>query len=62
MFLADKDPFSNPDDVYDFVNNIEKKETYINLEFIENYNHVDFLWSNDAIFDIYPKIMQFLEE
>ena len=60
MFLADKDPFSNPDDVYDFVDKIEKKDEYVKFEFIENYNHIDFLWAENAKEFVYPKIIEFL--
>ena len=60
MFLADKDPFSNPNDVYDFVDKIENKDKCVKLEFIENYNHVDFLWAENAKEFVYPKILEFL--
>ena len=61
LFTSDSDPFSNPIDVKETVDKIKNKNL-IQMPFMENYNHVDFLWSNDAILDIYPKIIQFLDE
>jgi pimeloyl-ACP methyl ester carboxylesterase len=61
LFTSDSDPFSNPIDIKETVDKIKNKHL-IQIPFMENYNHVDFLWSNDAILDIYPKIIQFLDE
>ncbi len=61
LFTSDVDPFSNPIDVKETVDKIKNKHL-IQIPFIENYNHIDFLWSFDAVNDIYPKIIHFLNQ
>ena len=61
LFTSDVDPFSNPIDVKETVDKIKNKHL-IQIPFVENYNHIDFLWSFDAVNDIYPKIIHFLNQ
>ena len=60
MTISDADPFSNPQDVLEFINNIEDKNV-VNLLSLSNYNHIDYFWADSAIKDIFPKVIDFLE-
>ena len=60
MTISDADPFSNPQDVLEFINNIEDKNI-VNLLSLSNYNHIDYFWADSAIKDIFPKVIDFLE-
>lgn len=61
MTISDADPYSNPQDTLDFVNIIEDKKV---VEFINvtNYNHIDYLYADSAIVEIFPNIFNFLEK
>ena len=60
LYTSDKDPFSNIDDLNHLVKYLNKK--YVDIRRMKNYNHMDFLWSEDAKDDIYIPIIQFLKE
>jgi len=60
MTISDADPFSNPQDVLEFINNIEDKNV-VNLLSLSNYNHIDYFWADSAIEDVFPKVLEFLE-
>ena len=59
LYISDKDPFSNLDDLnhlFKYLNNSNVK-----IKKMENYNHLDFLWSDDAKADIYDEIVKVLD-
>ena len=58
--ISNADPFCNPKDTLEFVNRIENKDIVKVLN-MENYNHLDYLWAEDAVVDLYPKIFEFLQ-
>ena len=60
LYTSDKDPFSNIDDLNHLVKYLNKK--YVDIRRMKNYNHMHFLWSEDAKDDIYIPIIQFLKE
>jgi len=60
MTISDADPFSNPQDVLEFINNIEDKNV-VNLLSLSNYNHIDYFWADSATEDVFPKVLEFLE-
>ena len=60
MTISDADPFSNPQDVLEFINNIEDKNV-VNLLSLSNYNHIDYFWADSAKEDVFPKVLEFLE-
>jgi len=59
MTISDADPFSNPQDVLEFINNIEDKNV-VNLLSLSNYNHIDYFWADSAIEDVFPKVLDSL--
>ena len=61
MTISDADPFANPQDTLDFVDNIEDKKV-VNILSLTNYNHIDYFWADSAIQEIFPKVMNFLDE
>ena len=61
MTISDADPFANPQDTLDFVDNIENKKV-VNILSLTNYNHIDYFWADSAIQEIFPKVMNFLDE
>ena len=61
MTISDADPFANPQDTLDFVDNIENKKV-VNILSLTNYNHIDYFWSDSAVQEIFPKVMNFLDE
>ena len=52
---SNADPFCNPIDTEEFVARIENKDAVKILK-LENYNHLDYVWADDACRDLYPKI------
>ena len=57
---GDCDPFTQKEDFDLFL-------TYINLEgkttrFLKNYNHLDYVWADDASKDIYVDVIDFLNK
>ena len=61
MTISDADPFANPQDTLDFVDNIENKKV-VNILSLTNYNHNDYFWADSAVQEIFPKVMNFLDE
>jgi pimeloyl-ACP methyl ester carboxylesterase len=61
MTISDADPFANPQDTLDFVDNIENKKV-VNILSLTNYNHIDYFWADSAVQEIFPKVMNFLDE
>ena len=56
---SDADPFCNPDDTLDFLKNIED-QSVVEVMKLSNYDHIDYLWSDSAYDEIFPKILDFL--
>ena len=61
MTISDSDPFANPQDTLDFVDNIENKNI-VEILSLHNYNHIDYFWADSAIEEIFPKVVDFFEE
>lgn len=61
MTISDADPFANPQDTLDFIDNIENKNV-VNVLSLTNYNHIDYFWADSAITEIFPKVLNFLSE
>ena len=59
LYTSDKDPFSNFDDLNHLTKYLNEK--YVPIKRMKNYNHMDFLWSEDAMEDIYKPIIKFLK-
>jgi len=59
MTTSDADPFSNPQDTLEFIENINNKNivTLLNLT---NYNHIDYFWADSAIEEVFPKVLDFI--
>jgi hypothetical protein len=62
LTLSNADDFSSKKDLNFFLEKIEKKEGIIKIKKVENYNHLDYLWSEDAKYDIYSDILDFLND
>lgn len=58
--FTDTDPFSSVEDVNNFVNLIQNKKIIHKLA-LNNYNHLDYIWSSDSKEDISEKIVEFLQ-
>ena len=61
MTISDADPFANPQDTLDFIDNIENKNI-VNILSLTNYNHIDYFWADSAITEIFPKVLDFLAQ
>ena len=61
MTISDSDPFANPQDTLEFVDNIENKNI-VEILSLHNYNHIDYFWADSAIEEIFPKVVDFLKE
>ena len=59
LYTSDKDLFSNIDDLHHLTKYLNDK--YVQIKRMINYNHMDFLWSDDAKEDIYLPIINFLK-
>jgi len=58
MYVSDADPFSKIDDCENLFQHISSDVlTVIKLN---DYNHLDYLWSSDASEQLYSKIIKFL--
>ena len=60
MYISDSDLFSNENDLKHLTDQLNKK--YVTIRKMSNYNHLDFLWSEDAKDDIYKDIILFLQK
>jgi hypothetical protein len=58
---SDADPFSMVRDTSAFVNLVMDKSV-VTVKDLTNYNHLDYLWSKDAVDDIYKEVVEFLGE
>ena len=61
MTISDSDPFCNPQDTLDFIDNIEDKKV-VKILSLTNYNHIDYFWADSAITEVFPKVLSFLSE
>ena len=61
MTISDADPFANPQDTLDFIDNIENKDI-VEILSLQNYHHLDYLWSDSAVEDVFPRVLSFLKE
>ena len=61
MTTSDGDPFANPKDTLEFIDIIENK-TIVNILSLSNYNHLDYHWSDAAVVEVFPKILNFLDQ
>jgi pimeloyl-ACP methyl ester carboxylesterase len=61
MTTSDADPFANPQDTLDFIDNIENKNI-VNILSLTNYNHIDYFWADSAITEIFSKVLNFFAE
>lgn len=59
MTVSDADPFAAPEDTLEFVDNIEDPNV-VEILSLHNYNHIDYIWADDAYDEFYPEIMAFL--
>lgn len=55
---SDSDPFAKKEDLQHLIKHIDMST--IKLKELNNYNHLDYLWSKDAKDDIYMDILEFL--
>ena len=60
MTTSDADPFANPQDTLEFINNIENKNI-VQILSLTNYNHIDYFWADSAIEEIFPKVIDFIK-
>jgi lysosomal acid lipase/cholesteryl ester hydrolase len=58
--FSDGDPFSTDKDTQFFLDKVDSKENFI-FKKLKNYNHLDYLWSQDAYEDIYLDLIAFLK-
>jgi hypothetical protein len=59
--LADCDPFSDETDLDLLLNNMDdSKKDLITVKRLVNYNHLDYIWSESAVKDIYEDVIKFL--
>ena len=59
LYVSDSDPFSNENDLKHLTDNLNRR--YAKVKKMSNYNHLDFLWSEDAKNDIYKDIVSFIQ-
>lgn len=60
LYTSDSDPFSNIDDLHHLTKYLNEK--YVTIRRMKNYNHMDFLWSEDAKEDIYLQVVKDLND
>lgn len=56
LYTSDSDPFSNVEDLNHLTKYLNEK--YVTIRRLNNYNHLDFLWSDDAKEDIYKQVVK----
>ena len=61
MTISDSDPFANPQDTLEFIDNIENKHIVKVLSLI-NYNHIDYFWADSAVEEVFPTVLDFIKE
>ena len=59
MTISDADPFANPQDTIEFIDNIENKNI-VQILSLSNCNHIDNFWADSAIEEIFPKVIDFI--
>lgn len=57
--ITDADTFSSQKDIMNFYYLLNDKD-YITLLTLSNYNHLDYLWSEDAKTEVYDPVIRFL--
>jgi hypothetical protein len=55
---SNKDPFSKSEDLHYLITHLDPD--HVRIKTLDNYNHLDYLWSSDAVEDIYFDILKFL--
>jgi pimeloyl-ACP methyl ester carboxylesterase len=60
LYTSDSDPFSNIEDLNHLTKYLNKN--YVTIRRLNNYNHLDFLWSDDAKEDIYMQVVKDLND
>lgn len=61
LTTTDADPFSVYDDVKIFTNKVNNNDI-IQIKYLENYNHLDYLWAESANEDIYLDVLNFIQQ
>ena len=56
LYTSDSDPFSNVEDLNHLTKYLNEK--YVTIRRLNNYNHLDFLWSDDSKEDIYKQVVK----
>ena len=59
--FSDADPYSVDEDTNYFLNHVENKDNFV-FKRLKNYNHLDYIWSEDAKNDLYYDIFSFLDK
>lgn len=62
MTMSDSDPFSDEKDIDFFFNAVgpSKAGSLVKILRLTNYNHLDYLWADSAIEDVFKPIIAFL--
>ena len=61
MTISDADPFANPRDTLEFIDNIENKNI-VEILSLKNYNHIDYFWADSAVEEVFPRVLNFIKE
>ena len=61
MTISDADPFANPQDTLEFLDNIDNRDSFVQVLRLTNYNHIDYFWADSAITEIFPKVLKFIK-
>lgn len=59
---SDTDPFANPQDTLEFVNNADISGEVFQVLRLHKYNHLDYCWADSSKVDIYDKIVEFFSK
>jgi hypothetical protein len=57
---SNKDPYCTTEDLQRMLQTF--KSSKVTVEHVSEYNHVDYLWGKNAHIDLYPKILNFLDD
>ena len=58
---SDADPFCNPQDTLEFLQNIDNQDVFEVLS-LKNYGHLDYIWTDDGYNEVLPRIIKFFDE
>ena len=61
MTISDADPFADPQDTLDFIDNIGNKDI-VKILSLTNYNHIDYFWADSAVDEVFPEVLNFLRD